>query len=81
MPTILRWQGFRFYFYSHETSEPPHVHVDRGEASCKFWLTPVALARNHGYSGRELRLIRQKVIEERESFEEAWNEFFGGAGG
>jgi len=29
MPTILRVDGFRVYFYSHEPGEPPHVHVDR----------------------------------------------------
>jgi hypothetical protein len=33
MPTILRVDGLRFYFYSHEPNEPAHVHVDRGGAS------------------------------------------------
>jgi hypothetical protein len=28
------------YFYSHESKEPPHVHVDRDQVSCKFWLSP-----------------------------------------
>ena len=27
MPTILRKNGFRFFFYSNERNEPPHVHV------------------------------------------------------
>jgi hypothetical protein len=54
MPTILRWEGFRFYFYSHEPNEPPHVHVDRDGASVKFWLNPVELARNHGFPARDL---------------------------
>ena len=31
---------------SHEPNEPPHVHVDRDNLSAKFWLRPVALARN-----------------------------------
>jgi hypothetical protein len=30
MPTIFRLDGYRFYFYSHEPNEPPHVHVDKG---------------------------------------------------
>ncbi len=34
------------YFYSHEPNEPPYVHVDRDDQSAKFWLAPVALARN-----------------------------------
>jgi hypothetical protein len=34
------------YFHSHEPNEPPHVHVDRDDQSAKFWLDPVALARD-----------------------------------
>ena len=57
MPTILRIDGFRFYFYSHEPNEPPHVHVDKGGASAKVWLEPVALARNIGFKPRDLRTV------------------------
>ncbi|HKI37036.1 MAG TPA: DUF4160 domain-containing protein [Gemmataceae bacterium] len=35
MPTILRNGPYRFYFYSHEPNEPPHVHVDRDDLSAK----------------------------------------------
>ena len=54
MPTILRTGGFRVFFYSHEPGEPPHVHIDRGGATAKVWLDPVALAGNSGFSPREL---------------------------
>ena len=36
MPTVLRFEAYRFYFYSHETNEPPHIHVDRDNLSAKF---------------------------------------------
>ncbi|MFZ0802648.1 MAG: DUF4160 domain-containing protein [Terriglobales bacterium] len=35
-----------FLFYSHEPNEPPHIHIDRGDLSAKFWLDPVQLERN-----------------------------------
>lgn len=35
MPTVLRLDGFRFYFFSHEPNEPPHVHVDNGAATSR----------------------------------------------
>jgi Domain of unknown function (DUF4160) len=38
--------GYRVYFYSHEPNEPPHIHVDARGCTAKFWLQPVALARN-----------------------------------
>ena len=29
--------------------EPPHIHVEKGDAACKFWLQPIALSRNEGF--------------------------------
>ena len=48
MPTVLRWAGYRFDFFSNEGYEPPHIHVDKAGNSVKFWLVPVRLARNSG---------------------------------
>jgi hypothetical protein len=73
MPTVLRWNGCRFYFFSNEGAEPPHIHIDRA----KYWLSPVALARNVGYSAKELREIEAKVAAERDAFLEAWRVHFG----
>ena len=76
MPTVLIWNGYRFYFFSNEGNEPPHIHVDRGENSVKLWLEPVSVARNFGFAQREVRVITEKVTEERERFLQAWNEYF-----
>jgi hypothetical protein len=76
MPTVLRSGPYRFYFYSHEPNEPPHVHVDRDDASAKFWLDPVGLARNLGFSGHELRSIERIVREHQPELMEAWNGWF-----
>src|SRR5215211_7234777 len=62
MPTVLRTGPYRFYLYSHEPNEPPHVHVDRENLSAKFWLDPVGLARNLGFNARELRRLQSLVI-------------------
>ena len=51
MPMVLRSGPYRFYFYSHEPNEPPHVHADCDDDAVKFWLEPVSLARNLGFSG------------------------------
>jgi len=45
--------------------------------SAKFWLDPVALARNFGFNARELRRLQSLVIEHRIEFLEAWNGYFG----
>src|SRR5204862_7994109 len=54
MPTVLRSGPYRFYFWSHELNESPHIHVDRQRKSAKFWLQPIALARNLGFKAHEL---------------------------
>ena len=38
MPTILLIFGWRIFFYSNEGNEPIHVHAQKGDMECKFWL-------------------------------------------
>ena len=52
MPTVLRVGRYRFYFYSNEGLEPPHIHVKAGEDEAKFWLDPVGLVANYGFNAR-----------------------------
>jgi hypothetical protein len=77
MPTLLRVGPYRFYFYSHEPNEPPHVHVDRDDCTAKFWLKDTALAQNIGFSAKELRVIQGHVSDHGDAFGKAWNDFFG----
>ena len=76
MPTVLRVGPYRIYFHSHEPNEPPHVHVDRDDQSAKFWLTPVALARNIGFGPAELRRVHRLVEENSKLLLEKWYERF-----
>ena len=77
MPAVLRVGPYRFYFFSHEPNEPPHVHVDRDDLSAKFWLGPVALAWNLGFRPQELRKVERLVVEHEESLLEAWYGYHG----
>jgi len=77
MPSILRWGRYRFFFFSNEGREPPHIHVKAGEDEAKFWLDPVEICRNYGFNERELSTIQGVIVENRESLLESWDEFFG----
>ena len=81
MPTVLRRDGYRFYFYSHEPNEPPHVHVDKAGCTAKFWLEPVSLAGSVGFAARDINAISRLVRDHREQLIEAWHEHFGGQNG
>ena len=76
MPTIFRWRGYKFFFYSKEIGEPPHVHIIKSGKQAKFWLNKVKCAKSVGFKAHELNLLARKVEEQREQFLEAWNGFF-----
>ncbi|MGB9367516.1 MAG: DUF4160 domain-containing protein [Xanthobacteraceae bacterium] len=76
MPTVLRVSGFRFFFYSLEGSEPPHIHVEHGDKVAKFWLEPVSIVESRGFRSHELNRLRMMVIQNRQTFLEAWNGHF-----
>ena len=76
MPTLLRWKGCRFHFYSADGWEPPHIHVFNDGKEAKIWLRDLVVAVNMGYSARELNEIIRKTREERSAFIEGWNDYF-----
>jgi len=38
MTTILRSGALRFFLYGSEDREPPHIRVEGGDATAKYWL-------------------------------------------
>ena len=60
MPTVLRVGAYRFFFYSADAGEPPHIHVGRDDNVAKFWLDPLRLVT----SGR----LPETLLEARRGF-------------
>ena len=78
MPTVLRIKGYRFFFFSREENRK-HIHICSGKGEAKFWLLPdIELAKNCGYSRRELKEIENIIEENYGYFIRAWNEHFTG---
>jgi hypothetical protein len=77
MPKILREGPYRFFFYSNEGGEPPHIHIQHERRVAKFWLRPPALASSTGFSAKELHKLLGMVETRESTFVEAWNEFLG----
>ena len=66
-----------FFFYSFDCNEPEHVHVRRDDSVCKFWLEPIVLAGNEGFSTVELNRIRGVIKDNKIKIREAWYEHCG----
>jgi len=79
MPTVAGPFGpYRLFFVSFDCAEPVHIHVQRDRKVCKYWLSPVQLGSNHGFSAVELNAIRRVVESHERVLMEAWNEHCGG---
>lgn len=76
MPTILRENGYRFYFFSHEPNEPPHIHVDKAGATIKVWLGNITIAKSRGFRSHEIDGILAMVAAHQSVLLEAWYEHF-----
>jgi hypothetical protein len=76
MPTVLIIGPYRFFFYSDDRDEPPHIHVEHDNHKAKFWLQPVRLQNSGGFKRKELNRIQALIEENQVRFLEEWDEYF-----
>jgi hypothetical protein len=79
MPTVFRYKGFRFFFYSNEGNplEPLHIHVMKGENTAKFWVEPqVSVAESYGMKPSELKAVGKVIENNKDLIRKVWDEYF-----
>jgi len=75
-PTVFRYKGYRFFFFSREESRL-HIHVYCAEGEAKFWIEPeIGLAHNAGLNDTEIKDILRIIYERKEEIKDAWNKHF-----
>ena len=75
-PTVLQSGPYRFFFFSSDRNEPAHVHVKRDGNIARFWLGPVRMAYNYGFSETELNRIAGIVRKHEAALSKAWHDYF-----
>lgn len=75
MPTIIREYGYRFFFYSNEGSEPPHIHVSGNGGEMKVWIPSLQVASVYNLGAKEQKKIMSVVRKQQDFILEKWNEF------
>lgn len=82
MPTVLYLRGWRLHFYSNEGSEPIHIHAEKGEKDCKYWLDielyEIREAYSYNLNARDTREVRKIILQNFDEIVEAWETFFQG---
>jgi hypothetical protein len=80
MPTVLYILGWRFFFYSNEGQESVHIHAEKGDMECKFWLLPEEIeikeAFAHNLTPAARREVKKIIFQHFDLLVEAWDKYF-----
>ena len=80
MPTVLLISGWRLFFYSNEGHEPVHIHDEKAEMECKFWLDrdtfEISEVFGYGLTPAARREIRKIIFQHFEYLVNEWDLFF-----
>ncbi|MDA3054953.1 MULTISPECIES: DUF4160 domain-containing protein [unclassified Campylobacter] len=74
MPTLLKLNGFKFFFYSNE-HEPKHIHILKGDEYAKINLIDLSVYFS-SFKNKDLDFALQVIKEHRAEFERIWDEYF-----
>ena len=75
-PTVFRYKGFRFYFFSREEKRK-HVHVQHEKGEVKIWIEPeIELANNYALPENELNEIKLIISEKIDDIRKSWDQHF-----
>jgi hypothetical protein len=76
MPTIIFIYGWRLFFYSNEGNEPIHVHAEKGDMECKFWIfvdeVEIKEALSYNLTPQAKREIKKIIYQNFDLIVESW---------
>ena len=75
MPTVLRIDGYRFFFFSDEHL-PRHIHIEKGESYLRIELDTFKVTDRYKISNKEVTRLIKLVRINRKKLKEAWDEYF-----
>lgn len=80
MPTVLFIYGWRLFFYSNENNEPVHIHAEKGDMECKFWLlvedVEILEAFSYNLTPTARKEIKKIIYQHFDLIVEAWKGHF-----
>jgi len=75
LPTVLRVNGFRFFFFSDEHT-PVHIHVEKGDGYMRIELKTLKITNKHKFTQNDEKKIINIIKEHQNELIGAWNEYF-----
>ena len=74
MPTLLNYDGFKFFFYANE-HEPKHVHVMKGGDFAKIELASLQIVDNY-MRPKDIKKALWIIKQHQQEFVRKWDEYF-----
>jgi hypothetical protein len=74
VPTLLKQNGFKFFFYANE-HEPKHIHVIKGEGFAKIELETLKVTQNF-LKPKDLKIALEIIKQNQINFIRVWDEWF-----
>lgn len=75
MPTVLKVNGFRFFFFSDEHT-PVHIHVEKGDGYMRVELETLKITNKQKFTKNDEKKITNIIKEHQNELIGAWNEYF-----
>jgi len=75
MPTVFRYEGYRFFFFS-DDHLPRHIHIEKGGSYVRIELSNLKVTDSYRISAKEIRKLQKIVESKREMLTGAWDEYF-----
>jgi len=77
---VLIKNGWRLFFYSNEGHEPLHIHAQKNEIECKYWILAdeleILYEFSYNFSPGAKREIEEIIFQHYDLIIEKWNNHF-----
>ena len=75
MPTVLRIDGYRFFFFSDEHT-PEHIHTEKGDSYARIEIESLKVTDTYNLNSKELKKLVSLVTKNKEKLKGTWDEYF-----
>jgi len=75
MPTVLRVEGFRFFFFSDEHL-PKHIHIEKGDGYARIELATLKVTDSYNLNSKELKKLLKIVDKNYIELQRSWDDYF-----
>lgn len=80
MPTVLIILGWRLFFYSNEGNEPIHIHAEKGDMDCKYWINEknheIVEEFSYNMSPQAKKEVKKIILKNLDLIILSWNNFY-----